>query len=300
MLFQDINHYSISSPQSILFNDFKGYDRGFFGLDPQMVRHEPALIYNNSNLNKFQLNNYSTIFPNSIGAENKLYNYFNNIYNLNYSLIGNELNNDLYNNYKNQNNNKIINYNINDITNYNVSDKSKDTSSKSIFVDKKSLKNKNIFKVIYDKKKEAIIKKKNNLNNLENNNEIKIFKNNKVVYVNRYLLQSYSTAKNIKQLNKIYFVEKNKRKRGSIYRGVSKNGNQWQVLMKENKSKTYKGSYPSEELAARIYDVLALKNKRLKARTNFVYNSKQIKKICETEIDIKAKDIYDIIHQLIK
>ena len=153
--------------------------------------------------------------------------------------------------------------------------------------------------MIYNKKKEPIKKKKNNLNHIENNNEIKVYKNKKVVYVNASLLNSYSTAKNIKQLNKIYFIAKKKRKRGSIYRGVSKNGNQWQVLMKENKNKIYKGSYPSEELAARIYDVLAFKNKGLKARTNFIYTSNQIKKICETEIDITDKDIYDIIKQLI-
>ena len=153
--------------------------------------------------------------------------------------------------------------------------------------------------MIYNKKKDPIKKKKNKFNNLENNNEIKVYKNKKVVYVNASLLKSYSTAKNIKQLNKIYFVNRNKPKRGSIYRGVSKNGNQWQVLMKENNNKTYKGSYPSEELAARIYDVLALKNKRFKARTNFKYSSKQIKKIYETEIDITDKDIYDIINQLI-
>ena len=283
MLFQDINHYSISSPQNVQFNDSKGYNRGFFGLDPQMVRHEPELIYNNSILNKTQLNNYLPIFLNSIGTENKLYNYFNHIYNLNYNLIGNELNS-ISHQYKTEKNSKIINYNINDITNYNVNDKSKYISSKSIFIVQKSLKNKNIFKVIYDKKKVPIKKKKNNLNNLEDNNEIKIYKNNKVVYVNSSLLKSYSTAKNIKQINKIYFIKRNIKKRGSIYRGVSKNGNQWQVLMKENKSKTYKGSYPSEEL---------------KARTNFKYSNEQIKKICEAEIDIRAKDIYDKIKQLI-
>ena len=66
-----------------------------------------------------------------------------------------------------------------------------------------------------------------------------------------------------------------------------------------NKNKSYIGSYPSEELAARIYDILALKNRGIKARTNFIYNSKQIKTICELDIDIKSKDIEDIISHLI-
>ena len=67
-----------------------------------------------------------------------------------------------------------------------------------------------------------------------------------------------------------------------------------------NKNKSYIGSYPSEELAARIYDILALKNRGIKARTNFIYNRKQIQNICEKEIDIKAENISEIISQLIQ
>ena len=65
-----------------------------------------------------------------------------------------------------------------------------------------------------------------------------------------------------------------------------------------NKNKSYIGSYPSEELAARIYDILAIKNRGIKARTNFIYNSKQLKRICEIDIDIKSKNISEIISQL--
>ena len=133
--------------------------------------------------------------------------------------------------------------------------------------------------------------------NTENNNEIKVLKNNKVVYINTYLLNSYSSSRNIKTLNNIAFVGRNKR--SSQYRGVSKNGNLWQVLMAINNNKYYIGSYPSEELAARIYDILAIKNRGVKARTNFVYNNNQIKKICESEIDLKSANISDIIEQLI-
>ena len=125
------------------------------------------------------------------------------------------------------------------------------------------------------------------------NNEIKVLKNHKAVYVNRYLLKSPSSSKNLKKLNKIAFIGKTKR--SSRYRGVSRNGNQWQVLIMLKRGKSYVGSYTSEEFAARIYDILAIKYRGIKARTNFKYSSEQIKTISETDIDIKSKDINDFI-----
>ena len=74
-----------------------------------------------------------------------------------------------------------------------------------------------------------------NLLNSEANNEIKVLKNKKVVYINTNLLTSYSTARSIKKLNKIKFITINKRR--SKYRGVSKNGNKWQVLIMVNNKK---------------------------------------------------------------
>ena len=59
------------------------------------------------------------------------------------------------------------------------------------------------------------------------------------------------------------------------------------------------GSYPSEELAARIYDIYAIKNYGNRARTNFVYNYHQLKKIHERKINLKSNDIFDFIKQLI-
>ena len=133
--------------------------------------------------------------------------------------------------------------------------------------------------------------------NESDNNEIKVLKNNKVVYVNNYLLNSHSTAKKIKKFNKIAFVGRSKR--SSKFRGVSRNGNQWQVLIMLKRGKSYVGSYNSEEFAARIYDILALKYRGVKARTNFKYTSKQINKIREMDIDIKSKNLDDIITQII-
>ena len=60
-------------------------------------------------------------------------------------------------------------------------------------------------------------------------------------------------------------------KRSSKYRGVSRNGNKWQVLIMINRKKTYIGNYDSEEYAAKAYDQYAIKYHGDKARTNFFY-----------------------------
>lgn len=57
----------------------------------------------------------------------------------------------------------------------------------------------------------------------------------KVVYANTVLLNSYNTAKSIEKYDKISFICRSKR--SSDFRGVSKNGNQWQVNIMFNKKK---------------------------------------------------------------
>lgn len=72
---------------------------------------------------------------------------------------------------------------------------------------------------------------------------------------------------------------KNQTGRGSKYRGVSKNGNKWQVLVMGNQRKSYSGSIVTEKEAAKVYDKLAIRNLGLRAKTNFDYKRKDIIKI---------------------
>jgi hypothetical protein len=60
--------------------------------------------------------------------------------------------------------------------------------------------------------------------------------------------------------------------RGSKYRGISKNGNSWQILLMVNRKKKYLGTLNSEELAAKFYDKVAIQYQGVKAKTNFQYN----------------------------
>ena len=128
------------------------------------------------------------------------------------------------------------------------------------------------------------------------NNEIKVLKNKKMVYINTDLLNSYSTSRCIKKSKNINFVIRNKT--SSKYRGVSRNGSNWQVLIMINNKKYYLGNYPSEDLAARIYDIHAIKMRGIEARTNFPYNNTQLKNIFERNINIKCNEISEIMKQI--
>jgi len=134
--------------------------------------------------------------------------------------------------------------------------------------------------------------KKNNL--IYNNkdllsNEKKIIKNNKNVYMNKFIIKE-------KKLKKKKVVQN---KRSSKYRGVSKNGIGWQVLMMYKRNKSYIGTYYSEELAARIYDIVSIKRMGIKAKTNFLYNNEQVSKILIAKVDFKSPNISNLILELI-
>ena len=76
-------------------------------------------------------------------------------------------------------------------------------------------------------------------------------------------------------------MQKNTKPRGSRYRGVSKNGSQWQALIMVKKKKRYLGSFSNEEEAARAYDKVALQHHGIKAKTNYDYTKEEIKKIID-------------------
>jgi len=65
-----------------------------------------------------------------------------------------------------------------------------------------------------------------------------------------------------------------------------------------NNKKYYLGNYPSEELAARVYDIHAIKMRGIKARTNFPYNKVQLKNIFEKSINTKYDSISEIMKQI--
>ena len=138
-----------------------------------------------------------------------------------------------------------------------------------------------------------IIKENNkNLNEEELlNNEIKVKKYNKNVYINKFLFNKSDSYIKKKRNSNI--------KRSSKFRGVSKNGAGWQVLLMYNNNKPYIGTYSSEELAARIYDIASIKSFGIKSKTNFLYKSEQIEKILKTNIDFKNENISNVISELI-
>jgi hypothetical protein len=82
---------------------------------------------------------------------------------------------------------------------------------------------------------------------------------------------------------------KETKKRGSRYRGVSRNGNQWQVLIMINRKKSYVGSYSNEKVAARAYDKVALHFHGKKVKTNFDYVDEEVKSILAEPLPPKLK-----------
>ena len=191
----------------------------------------------------------------------------------------------------NQNNNEIINGNNNNINNTAVN-KINNLND-----------NKQNYNIINNNSKKLRNSHNNkNLSEKSNNNEIQLFnkkrkryiKNNKLVFI---LDENKKAPKNLETNGKNENNEKNKentgskvelneentekvrKPRGSKYRGVSRNGNQWQVLIMVNKKKRYVGSFSKEEDAAHSYDKVALQNHGSKAKTNFDYSKKEVEEI---------------------
>jgi hypothetical protein len=100
-----------------------------------------------------------------------------------------------------------------------------------------------MIEIMLEQKKKALARE---LADLPENDEIVLWSKNKVQYA--------------------------RSKRGSRYRGVSRNGKKWQVQLLGNMRKRYIGSISSEEAAARIYDHYAIITHGLRAKTNFEYS----------------------------
>lgn len=110
-----------------------------------------------------------------------------------------------------------------------------------------------------------------------------IMKNNKVVFAKA----SFQNGKKQNTLKKqVAFI--NKGQRGSKFRGVSKNGNQWQVLIMVKKRKNYFGSYDTEYHAARVYDLVAIQNYGNRAKTNYLYSQFEINRINSIDFENKT------------
>jgi hypothetical protein len=73
-----------------------------------------------------------------------------------------------------------------------------------------------------------------------------------------------------------YYKHDRRTKRRSGYRGVSRNGASWQVLMMINSVKTYIGCYDTEEEGALVYDIVSILFKQRKARTNLSYTKAKL------------------------
>ena len=64
--------------------------------------------------------------------------------------------------------------------------------------------------------------------------------------------------------------------RGSKYRGISKNGSSWQILVMINRKKRYVGKLPSEIHAARFYDHVSIQYQGDLAKCNFPYTKREV------------------------
>lgn len=66
------------------------------------------------------------------------------------------------------------------------------------------------------------------------------------------------------------------RYRGSLYRGVSRNGRTWQVLIMIDNEKIYLCSIENPHQAALLYDYVIIQAKGLSSKINFCYTKAQL------------------------
>jgi hypothetical protein len=145
----------------------------------------------------------------------------------------------------------------------------------------------------------------NNTNNSVNDSNSSSTTTTNQIFLSQKIKKSISLVKTIKNKKEVYcrskkLLERKRKKKGnsecsdesehkfmrrSKFRGVSKNGNQWQVLIMINKKKCYIGNYKTETEAASVYDVAAIQYHGNKAKTNYAYTYDEIIKIQKDKSD---------------
>ena len=106
-----------------------------------------------------------------------------------------------------------------------------------------------------------LLNKKTQREDIEKN-ESSVSNNKKKIFEIKKITDRKKEAEKEKKMKKYIY-------RGSKYRGVSRNGKTWQVLIMINRNKNYIGNFKSEEEAAKAYDEYAMKYHKNKARLNF-------------------------------
>ena len=254
---------------------------------PTSIPNNYMVQNNNTNQNINSKKNVNNIKINKINSEKINLGNNKDINNINKQQSTENKNKDLssLNNNSKTNNNKNINLNSKE---NNINNNIKEEKSNSQIIPEKNTQtsltksqNQNtkpkIHKVFFNIK-ESTPKKEGDLLTKKRK---RFIKNNKLVFV-----QMDENELNLKN-EKVYDEDEdldfqtNTKPRGSRFRGVSKNGSQWQVLIMVRKKKRYLGSFSSEEEAARAYDKVALQNHGNKAKTNYDYTKEEIEKILQ-------------------
>ena len=141
---------------------------------------------------------------------------------------------------------------------------------------------------LFNIKESTLIKEKDKKDKLTAKKRKRFIKNNKLVFIQLEKEKEKNEEKNDSVDNKndsslnsekLGELIKNTKPRGSRYRGVSKNGSQWQVLIMVKKKKRYLGSFSNEEEAAKAYDRVALQHHGIKAKTNYDYTKEEVEQI---------------------
>jgi len=254
-----------------IFNFKKQYEVNSFLLEPQFCPSFPPYYlqktvpfpYNNQP-QLFPYDNNSSLFP-KIPDKYNQFNYcplttnfpllktiqnnnnFLNTFNFSSSFINNQIKNE------GKFNNEYLSSN-NATPNTSQEKKPKKKSKKKLFI-----KNNKLVYVINEKHtdiKDAIYLDEDS----ENNKEGKNTNNNQLDMIKEKLAEE-------------------RKPRSSKFRGVSKNGKHWQVLIMIKQKKRYIGNFCDEEEAAREYDKIAIQFHGPKAKTNFQYNEEEINSI---------------------